>query len=170
MLSAGAPAEGNSLVPLLTSLVVSLGGLYFGWLVYRDVKTGELDPFQKVMPGVHKILKNKYYFDEAYAFLFVRPARWISETFSYQWIDKGVIDGILHFFARSAWVIGTVFRSGIDTPVINGAGDALSSGTRGLGGVLRRAQTGRIQQYMIIAVLLVVVVGAIFYSFLALVP
>jgi NADH-quinone oxidoreductase subunit L len=166
----GAPTEGNSLVPLLTSLVVSLGGLYLGWLVYRDVKTGELDPFQKVMPGVHKILKNKYYFDEAYAFLFVRPARWISETFSYQWIDKGVIDGILHFFARSAWVIGTVFRSGIDTPVINGAGDALSSGTRGLGGVLRRAQTGRIQQYMIIAVLLVVVVGAIFYSFLALVP
>jgi NADH-quinone oxidoreductase subunit L len=164
MLGTGAVAEASSLAPLLTSLVVSLGGLTLGWLVYRKQAADAPDPFQKALPGLHKVLQHKYYFDEAYHFLFVRPAIWISETFAYKWIDKGVIDGFLHFIARAAWVIGSVFRFGIDTPVINGAGDALGSGTRGLGGIMRRAQNGRIQQYMIIAVLLVVVVGAIFFS------
>ncbi len=28
-----------SWVPLITSLIVALGGLFFGWLVYRKVKT-----------------------------------------------------------------------------------------------------------------------------------
>ena len=50
---------------------------------------------------------------------------------------------------------------GIDLPVINGAGDKLSDGTRGLGGLLRAWQAGRIQQYMVIALLLTVIAGAI---------
>jgi NADH-quinone oxidoreductase subunit L len=166
----GSAPEGSSLVPLLTSLVVSLGGLYLGWLVYHRQSAGHPDPFQKALPGLHRVLQHKYYFDEAYNFLFVRPAKWVSETFAYKWIDKGVIDGFIHFIARAAWAIGSVFRFGFDAPVINGAGDALSAGTRDLGGVLRRAQTGRIQQYMIITMLVVVVVGAIFFSIFALVP
>ncbi len=166
MLGESALAEGHSLVPLLTSLVVSLGGLYLGWLVYRNVAVGQADPVQKAAPGLFRVLKNKYYVDELYNLVFVRPAKWLAETFSYKWIDRGVIDGILHFIARAAWVLGTVFRTGFDAPVINGAGDALSSGTRGLGGILRRWQTGRIQQYMIITILLVVVVSVIYILFL----
>ena len=55
---------------LLTSLGVALGGLFFGWLVYRNVNSPAEDKLQ--IP----VLKNKWYFDEAYDFLFVKPAYW----------------------------------------------------------------------------------------------
>ncbi|MBI4732095.1 MAG: NADH-quinone oxidoreductase subunit L [Chloroflexi bacterium] len=57
-----------SWIPLATSLFVALGGLFFGWLVYRKVETPKQDFLQ--LP----VLKNKWYFDEAYDFLFVKPA------------------------------------------------------------------------------------------------
>ncbi len=162
MMEADAAIEGHSWIPLATSFVVSLGGLYLGWRVYRNVKAEQPDPVQKAMPGVYNVLKNKYYIDDVYNFAFVRPARWLAETFSYKWVDKGLIDGILHTIARAGWLLGMAFRFGFDAPIVNGAGDALSGGTRGLGGALRRLQTGRIQQYMVIAILIVVVVGTIF--------
>ena len=59
-------------VPLLTSLVVALGGLTLGWLVYRDVKAGATDPLAKPLGPLHPVLKNKYYFDELYR-LRLRP-------------------------------------------------------------------------------------------------
>jgi NADH-quinone oxidoreductase subunit L len=48
-----------SWIPLLTSLGVALGGLFFGWLAYRNVNSPEEDKLQ-----IHW-LKNKWYFDEA---------------------------------------------------------------------------------------------------------
>src|SRR5512141_2292631 len=46
-----------NVVPLLTSLVVALGGLLIGWLVYRNVASPEEDFLQ--IP----VLKNKWYLD-----------------------------------------------------------------------------------------------------------
>src|SRR5687768_9665364 len=79
-------------IPLLTSLAVALGGLFLGWLTYRNVQTAAEDKLQ--IP----LLKNKYYFDELYDFLFIKPAYWFAETFVHKWMDKGLIDGILHVF------------------------------------------------------------------------
>jgi len=53
--------------------------------------------------------------------------------------------------------------------VVNGAGDELAEGTRGFGSFLRVIQTGRVQQYMVIALVVVLLVAAIFYYFLVLV-
>src|SRR5512134_2137937 len=75
--------------PLLTSLVVALGGLYAGWLVYRNVNSPAEDRFQ--IP----LLKNKYYFDEFYDRTFVKPAYWFAENVVYKFLDQGVIDGFL---------------------------------------------------------------------------
>ena len=51
-------------MPLLTSLVVALGGLALGWWTYRDVKAGQPDPLKKPLAGLYPVLQNKYYFDE----------------------------------------------------------------------------------------------------------
>jgi NADH-quinone oxidoreductase subunit L len=164
---AGLGPEGKSFVPLIVSVVVSLGGLYLGWLTYRNVKRGDKDPIEAAAPAVHQILKNKYYMDELYNVVLIRPAKWIAEVLSSKWIDKYIIDGILHNIARGAWILGVGLRKGFDQPVINGAGDKLSDGTRGLGSLMRGWQTGRIQQYMVIALLLAVIAGAILIAFLA---
>ena len=148
-----------SWVPLATSLTVALGGLFFGWWIYKDVKAVEEDKLQ-----IHW-LKNKWYFDEAYDFLFIKPAYWFAETFTYKWMDRGVIDGILHGVARLAQWLGHVFRNYFDLPVVNGAGDAFGEGTKKLAKEMRYIQTGRIQQYMVSSLAVLIIVGAVLYYF-----
>jgi NADH-quinone oxidoreductase subunit L len=152
----------HSLVPLATSLVVALGGLYLGWLTYRGAKAGTTDPVQR-LGGLYSLLKNKYYVDELYDLVFVRPGRWLAETFSYHWIDRSLLDGILHGVGRFGLRLGTLLRHRFDLPVLNGLADKASAGTGVLGGSMRRLQSGRVQQYMLAAVFVLVVVGLILY-------
>ncbi len=149
--------------PLLTSLLVSLGGLGLGWWVYRGVRTVEEDKFQ--IP----VLKNKWYFDEAYTFLFVRPSYWFAEKVVYLALDKGLIDGVLHAIGRSAAVIGTALRTYIDKAIINEAiGDGSAKIVKGSGSKLRPIQSGRLQRYMVASLLAFLLITALLYYFLVL--
>jgi NADH-quinone oxidoreductase subunit L len=152
-------------LPLLTSLVVALGGLTLGWLVYKDVKAGQQDPLEKPLGGLYSFLKNKWYFDEFYAFYVVKPMNWISEVFT-PWMDRTVIDGILHSVARLALFIGHVLRNYFDKPIIN---ELLGDGTAEVfwrGQNIRYIQTGRIQSYLIGSVGVLIVIAALLYYFL----
>ena len=150
-----------SWIPLLTSLVVALGGLFFGWLVYRNVKSPAEDKLQ--IP----VLKNKWYFDELYDFLFVKPAAWFSEVFVSKWMDQGLIDGILHLFGPTTGGIGGAIRNYFDVPVINRFfGDGSADVTWWVGKNLRPIQTGRIQQYLILSLFVLLVVGGLLYFLL----
>jgi len=150
-----------SIVPLLTSLVVALGGLYLGWLVYRQVPAGATDPLRARMGSLYTLLQNKYYIDELYDFLFVRPAKWLSDVFTYRWVDRGLIDGFLHTIAWALSGVGTLFRNWIDKPVVNGFGDLVGEAVKWIGRSFRFVQTGRVQQYMVMA--LVIAFGTLFY-------
>jgi len=150
-------------VPLLTSLLVSLGGLGLGWWVYRGVRTVEEDKFQ--IP----VLKNKWYFDEAYTFLFIRPSYWFAEKVVYLALDKGLIDGVLHTIGRSAAVIGTALRTYIDKAIINETiGDGTAKVVKSSGTELRPIQSGRLQQYMVASLLAFLLITALLYYFLVL--
>jgi NADH-quinone oxidoreductase subunit L len=147
-------------IPLLTSFVVALGGLYFGWLVYRKVQSPAEDRLQ--IP----LLKNKYYFDEAYDTLFVRPSRWVAETFVSKWMDQGFIDSILHLFGPVTDRIGSFTRKYIDLLIVNQAiGDGSYKVTWWFGRNLRGVQTGRIQQYLMFALVVFILVGAALYFY-----
>ena len=148
-------------IPLLTSLVVALGGLSLGWFVYKDIKSPAEDKFQ--IP----LLKNKYYFDEAYEYLFIKPLTWFSEVFVSKWMDKGVIDSILHIFGPATGGIGSTIRNYFDVPVVNQFfGDGSADVTYWIGKNLRPIQTGRIQQYLILSIVVLSVVGGLVYFFL----
>jgi NADH-quinone oxidoreductase subunit L len=150
-----------SIWPLLTSLFVALGGLFFGWLTYRNVTSVEQDKLQ--IP----VLKNKYYFDEAYDYLFIKPLTWFSEVFVSQWMDKGFIDGILHIFGPTTSRIGSAIRNYFDVPVINQFfGDGSADATYWVGKNLRPIQTGRIQQYLLLSMAVLFVVGGLVYFLL----
>ena len=153
-------------VPLLTSLVVALGGLALGWWVYRDIPAGAPDPLQVRLGSLYTVLKNKYYFDELYDFLFVRPSYWVAETFTSLWMDRTVIDGILHTVAAVTITIGNGFRNYFDKPIVNGFGDFIGENTKKLGGIFRTVQTGRVQQYMILALVSIAGFSALFYYLL----
>jgi NADH-quinone oxidoreductase subunit L len=150
-----------SWVPLLTSLVVALGGLYLGWLTYRNVNSPAEDRLQ--IP----LLKNKYYFDEFYDRVFVKPAYWFAENVVYKLMDQGIIDGILHIFGPATQGLGAFIRNNFDLPVVNRFfGDGSADVTYWFGGKLRAVQTGRIQQYLIFALVVFIAIGAVLYLFM----
>ena len=151
--------------PLLTSLIVALGGLSLGWLVYKDVKAGDRDPLEKPLGALYPVLKNKWYFDEIYAYIIVKPMNWISEVFT-PWMDRTVIDGILHSVARLALFVGHVLRNYFDKPIIN---ELIGDGTADVfwrGQNIRYFQTGRIQSYLVGSVGVLIVIAAVLYYFL----
>jgi NADH-quinone oxidoreductase subunit L len=151
-----------SIIPLLTSLFVALGGLFLGWLVYRKVESPKQDFMQ--IP----VLKNKWYFDEAYNFLFVKPAYWFAENVVYKFMDQKVIDGVLHLFGPGTFRIGYVIRNYFDLPVINmGIGDGSYKVTWWIMKIVRPIQTGRVQQYLMFALATFVIVGVALYFWLA---
>jgi len=144
------PALAFNWIPLLTSVAVASLGLLIGWLVYRRQAAGAPDPLEKPLGAVYTAWKKKYGFDELYDFLFVRPLYWLAETFTYRWIDRGVIDGFLHGVAALALRFGAAFRNYFDKPVVNGFGDLVGETTKRAGRTFRSLQTGRVQQYLIV--------------------
>jgi NADH-quinone oxidoreductase subunit L len=149
-----------SSIPLLTSLFVALGGLTLGYFVYRNVNSPAEDRLQ--IP----LLKNKYYFDEAYDFLFVKPSYWFAENVVYKFMDQKVIDGVLHLFGPGTAGIGTFIRNRIDLPVINGFfGDGSYKATWWFMKIVRPIQTGRVQQYLVFALAMFIIVGVALYFF-----
>ena len=150
-----------NLIPLLTSLTVALGGLLIGWLVYRSIQTVKQDFLQ--IP----VLKNKWYMDEIYNFLFIRPSYWFAETFVYKWMDKGLIDGVLHLTGKVTADIGSAIRAYFDLPVINRFfGDGTGWLIKWTGLNLRPIQSGRIQQYMLASLLVLLLLAGLFYYLL----
>lgn len=80
-------------VPLwvkLTATIVMLAGLLIAWMAYiRDTSIPARTAEQ--LGPVYSFLYNKWYFDELYHFLFVRPAFWLGRLF-WKRGDEGLID------------------------------------------------------------------------------
>ncbi len=146
-------------VPLVTSLVASLGGLTLGALLYwrKSLQAGEPDPLSGTV--IYNWMQNRFYFDELYNAILIRPtlglARW-----TYTFIDRTVIDGFLRGVARSAYRIGEAFRV-FDRVVINGGADAIADSIKELGMGFRTVQTGRVQEYMLLALFITIVIFAV---------
>lgn len=153
-----------TIFPLVVSIVVALGGLSLGWLVYRNVKAGAPDPLRKPLGPFYSLFQNKYNIDELYHFLFIQPSIWFSEKFVYLFLDRGIIDGILHLVARFSLWLGSFFRNRIDKPIINRFGDFVGFSTNDFGHWFRQIQTGRVQQYMLVAGL-VAFIGLFIYMY-----
>ena len=137
---------GFNYFPLVTSIVVSLGGLGLGWWYYEKATSQEKDRFQ--IP----LLINKYYIDEIYDATFVRLSAWLSEVFT-PFLDRTIIDGVLHNVAGAVPRLGTFLRRWIDNMIVNGFGDLVGFGTNRFGQNMKVIQSGKIQQYMVVALL-----------------
>ncbi len=151
-----------TIVPALFSIAVAVGGLLVGWLIYgrKPLEAGQTDPLKKFLGPVYMLLENKYYMDELYEIIFVRPAQWFAHLV-YELIDRTIIDGVIHFVARAVEWIG--FRNkDFDTHVINDAGDRLAQGVSNLGDAFKYVQSGRVQQYMIVVASGVLLLAGVF--------
>jgi len=166
------------------STALAVGGMFLGWLVYgrQPLAAGEVDPLKKWLGPVHKVLENKYYVDELYQLIIIRPIIWLTHIFAkfdYDWVinrivnfageatvfvserwgefDLVIVDGLVTLVGRAGAAIATgldVFDLGIVDGIVNRVGDGIKAGGR----FLRPLQTGRVQNYLIVAVTTLIVI------------
>ena len=115
------------------TFVIVLIGIGFAYLMY--LKKPELPKvFAEKIKYVYELVYNKYYVDEIYETLIVNPIAAISDSFLWKFVDVKIIDGI-----------------------VNGTGNFF----RGSGRVVRKWQTGFVQNYALSFVVGVVIL--VFY-------
>ncbi len=152
-----------NIIPVLFSFGVALGGLAVGYVMYwrKPLVAGQVDPLVEILGGLYPVLKNKYYVDELYVRVFVKPSQWFSRVVVSEFMDKGVIDGILHTIAKIFIFIGDFIKQ-LNIWLIDGVGDGIPELIGMFGARFRRIQTGRIQQYMLYVAIAVIVIALIF--------
>jgi NADH-quinone oxidoreductase subunit L len=151
-----------NLFPLGVSLFVALGGLFAGYLVYgrNPLRANQPDPLEKPLGPLYAFLRDKWRWDELYAFIFLRPAVFFSEVVVYEWVDKGVIDGTLHLIARTMYTIGHYMKR-FEEIVISGGMDWIKDQVLDAAREARAIQTGKIQEYVLVSLFITVALAAV---------
>ena len=115
------------------SSIVGIAGIALAWVKYRD-----WTPLAQPRLGIHKLAAEKFYVDEMYNTVFVRPIKYVSQFLLWRGVDVSIIDGIVN---GVAFVVRTV------------------------GGSLRRFQTGVVQSY-IVSMVIGVIIFLAYYLFI----
>jgi NADH-quinone oxidoreductase subunit L len=97
------PKTGHSTEIMFTAISVGAGllGLFLAWLLYGR-RTDLPDRIAASIHGLYSAVAHKYWIDELYSWLFVRPLIAISAIIFWRGIDQGVIDAALNGSADGA--------------------------------------------------------------------
>ena len=112
------------------------------------------DEVRDSLPLSHRFLVNKWYFDELYDLLFVKPAHLCGIVVGM--IDRYVLDGLVHLSASVTRTISFYWNLVADQSIVDGLVNLTANWTHRVGLALRNVQTGRIRQYVMF-----IVVGAV---------
>lgn len=162
-----AAAEHHSAAQEISLMLVSLGAALIGiaiaaYLYLRRPETA--DKLENRFPVLHRILYRKYYVDEMYDAAVVEPFKSLCRALS--WFDLKVIDGIVN---GSAWItVRTAIVSiWVDINIVDLLVNLTGAIVNFFGGLLRKFQTGLVQNYGLIslyAFFALVAFYLIFYS------
>ena len=112
--------QGENLVLEAISVLAGLSGAILAWYLYA-LRPAVAEKLRVAFGGLYEFVNNKFYVDEAYDAVFVRPVQYLARVVLWNGIDQNAIDSNL--------VDGTARRA------------------RDLGGVLRSLQSGSIRNY-----------------------
>jgi NADH-quinone oxidoreductase subunit L len=107
-------AEPSPAIELLHSIfgppvIVAIVGLLLAWWLYIKKPEAPKQLAQK-LHGAYLVLYNKYYVDELYLAVIVRPLLWISTNVLWHTVDEGIIDGTVNGVGRVARETGGELR------------------------------------------------------------
>jgi len=132
---------------MIVATLVALSGIYLAYLMYYK---GSISPekLKNKFSFIYKVLYNKYYFDELYNAIIIKPLFKLTD-FLFKKFDLGVIDWLVNSVGNF-----TVFLSWLwelfDTYIVDGAVNGLGYVVRGTGAGMRKVQTGQLQNYAFI--------------------
>jgi NADH-quinone oxidoreductase subunit L len=128
---------------------IGVGVAFVGWLaaraLYKDAKSEIPARLKARFEGIWTVVYNKYYVDEIYAAVVLKPSVWVARTASR--FDGSVIDGIVNLAGWVGRQLGAL-DAAIDKYLVDGLVNATANATIGMGRAFRSVQTGRIQTYL----------------------
>ena len=93
---------------MLISTGIAFGGWFVARALYKDNKSEVPARMKERFAGIHKVIFNKYYVDEGYFYVFIRPLVNFS-TFLWGFVDTVLVDGVL--VRVSAWLVRSVAKA-----------------------------------------------------------
>ncbi len=142
------------------STVVAVSGIGLAWLMYAKQVISPDKMVARFKP-IHKLLLNKYYFDEIYDFIIIRPVLAFGR---YMWtFDARIVDGLVNGVAWLVMIWSDIkmwFDKWIIDGAVNGAGWVISSTSS----LLRLVQTGAVQFYALFILASIVILAVVKYE------
>lgn len=111
------------------SILAGVVGIFIAWYIYI-LKPSTSEVLTKKFSGLYRILWNKYYVDELYHFVFVRPTLWLADKFIERFTDIRLIESVVN------GVPNLIYR---------------------VSGCIKGFQTGLLQQYAIFMIVGIVI-------------
>jgi len=138
---------------MIVSSVVALSGISLAYLMYYKKVIDPVKMGQRFRP-VYLLLYNKWYFDELYDLILIRP---IMAFARFWWsFDASVVDGLVNLVGRLT-VLWADIKQWVDTWIVDGAVNGSGWLVRSFGQLLRFTQTGAVQFYVLFVLLIIIV-------------
>ena len=155
-------AEAVNLGLAAAGLAAAAAGLWLGWVAFGRRASERTNRDRVEIPVLYPLLRQKYYLDHvALGLVWVirEPA-----ARAVNWVNDYVIDAVVNGVGALCQGLATWVYSGLDQRGIDGVVHGVSVGASGMGGLIRRIQSGRVQQYagLLVAGLLLLVVVVLF--------
>jgi NADH-quinone oxidoreductase subunit L len=125
------PTNGDEVLGLGSGALISLAGIAAAWFLYLRQRSVRLE-LRERLDAVHTFLFNKWYFDELYDRLFVRPAR-AAGAFGRSVIESEFVQGVLVGGTLGVVRAGTSVARGIQSGYVRAYALLLLAGLGGLG-------------------------------------
>ncbi len=100
--------EGMEIPLMIVSVVIAITGILLATRYYKSKTTLEAD--EKKLGTLHKLSTGKFYVDEIYDGAIIQPTYSISNSFLYKIVDVRIIDGIVNGSAAGIDWISTMIR------------------------------------------------------------
>ena len=131
---------------MFSSIAVGLLGIFLAWLFYIALPQIPKALAQSFKP-IYNLLLNKYWIDELYDAVLVKPFFALTRiAFSF---DVKIIDAAVNLTGTITVAISTT-KAWIDKYIVDGAVNLTASSVNALGLILRRLQSGFIQNYILL--------------------
>jgi NADH-quinone oxidoreductase subunit L len=144
-------------VVIIISSVLALLGIALAWYLYirryEDMKLLPSnkrldDPLRSILGPVFTLLENKYWVDELYGYVIIKPYQWLSKFLADK-IDWAFWHDFFHdrILVRSFNAITRFLSGPVDLGLIDGFANFLGDGFKELAAQTRKLQTGFVRNY-----------------------
>ena len=143
------------------SLSLASLGILAAFVIYHWKKI-DAEKLKQFVKPVYTFLLNKWYFDELYGATVVRGTIILSKMLA--WFDNSIVDGVVNGAATVVRVSSSV-SGWFDNNIVDGLVNFSAWFTGLLGRATRMVQTGKVQTYIVFALLGVIIVFFAFGQF-----